>query len=244
MDTSFDRKFLSETQAIIAMDEVGRGPLAGPVTSCCVFLRSEEEAVLLAEIPYLDDSKKTSPKKRKQIAEWVLDRRIPFAIGVASVEEIDCENILRATEKSMERAVENLALPFSLALVDGNHLRLSFPHILIPKGDATSVRIALASNLAKYDRDSQMESYDNVDPRFGFAKHKGYGTARHLQAIRDYGATPFHRLTFAPLYRDTDLETLSEWRVSGAISLQRFESILKKKELMGDENGRSDTKET
>lgn len=229
MDISFDRRFLSETETIIAMDEAGRGPLAGPVYSCCVLLRKEEEERLLSDIPFVDDSKKTSPEKRKQIVKWVLARNIPFAIGTASVEEIDCENILRATEKSMERAVENLGLTFSLALVDGNHLRLSFPHLLIPKGDTTSMRIALASNLAKYYRDGLMESYDKEDPRYGFAQHKGYGTAKHRKAIGEYGATPFHRLTFAPIYKETDFATLSEWLSNGEISSQRYESILRKR---------------
>ena len=229
MDSFFDHQFLSETRKIVAIDEAGRGPLAGPVCSCCVFLEKEEEDLLLSELPFLDDSKKTSREKRKRIVRWTLDHRIPFAIGMADVEEIDCENILRATEKSMERAVAKLGLPFSLALVDGAHLRLNFPHRLVPKGDAVSVRIALATNLAKHYRDSLMESYDTQYPRYGFAEHKGYGTLKHRKAIREYGASPFHRLTFAPLCRETDLATLWAWVAGGEISSHRYEIILKKR---------------
>lgn len=229
MNGSFDEQYTKNHSTVAAIDEVGRGPWAGPVFSCCCFLPKEKEAALVSEIPFLNDSKKMAPRQREAIARWVVQHNIPFSLGTASEEEIDCENILRATAKSMTRAIKRLPIAFDLALVDGTNLPLAFPNLQLPHGDSLSIRIALASNIAKFFRDQYMRNLDEVYPTYGFAQHKGYGTQLHLRSIQRFGVLPVHRLTFSPVNDRVEIAQLILWQKQGRISEQRWVKILEKK---------------
>lgn len=176
---------------ICGIDEAGRGPLSGPVVAAACVLAPG------TEIPGLNDSKKLSPKKREQLYDLVIEKADDFAIGFATPEEIDEINILNATMLAMRRAIAALQTPADYALVDGNCTRdYPIPARAIVKGDSLSMSIAAASILAKVTRDRLCLEDDKQYPEYGFAKHKGYGTAEHIAALRQYGPCPIHRKTF------------------------------------------------
>jgi ribonuclease HII len=197
------RKFLLAEQAtlmwdtpglIAGVDEAGRGPLAGPVVAAAVILDD------LNPIQGLADSKKLTAARREKLYDEIRAKALCCSIAEASVEEIDTLNILQATLLAMRRAVEGLRLKPAKVLVDGNRLPvLDVLAEAIVKGDATVPAISAASILAKVHRDRWCAEYDREFPQYGFAAHKGYGTAEHLAALRAHGACPQHRKTFAPV---------------------------------------------
>lgn len=197
------KKFLKAEQAalswdtpglIAGVDEAGRGPLMGPVVAAAVILND------LKPIKGLADSKKLTALQRDKLYDEIRAKALCCSIAMATVEEIDELNILQATLLAMKRAVEGLRLKPHKALVDGNRLpSLSMLAEAIVKGDATVPAISAASILAKVTRDRWCFDYDLQYPQYGFAGHKGYGTAAHLLALREYGACPQHRKTFAPV---------------------------------------------
>lgn len=178
-------------ECICGVDEAGRGPLAGPVCAAAVILPRE------LEIPGLNDSKKLTDKKRRELYDIIIDRAEAYGIAMATEQEIDEINILQATFLAMERAVAQLSVKPDLALVDGNRepdLPMKVKTVI--KGDSRSANIAAASILAKVTRDRLMEELDEQYPAYGFAVHKGYGTKRHYEALREHGPCPIHRMTF------------------------------------------------
>jgi len=176
------------------VDEAGRGPLAGPVVAAAVILDERQP------IAGLNDSKKLSPARREALFEQIHARALCFAIAEASVEEIDRLNILQATLLAMRRAVAGLRLRPGLVLVDGNRLPvLDCAAEAIVGGDALVPSISAASILAKVYRDRWCVQVDAQYPQYGFAGHKGYGTAAHMDALRAHGACPLHRRSFAPV---------------------------------------------
>jgi len=179
---------------IAGVDEAGRGPLAGPVVAAAVILDPARP------ISGLKDSKKLSPGKREQLAEQIQDRAIAYAVCRAEVEEIDHLNILRASLLAMERALQALHIQPGQVLVDGIHAPESvWPVETIIKGDDKIPEIAAASILAKVARDREMLRLDQVYPQYGFARHKGYPTRFHIEALREFGVSPVHRKSFRPV---------------------------------------------
>jgi ribonuclease HII len=179
---------------VCGVDEAGRGPLAGPVYAAAVIL---DERHLISG---LADSKKLSEKKRDKLAAEIRQHALAWAIGRADVAEIDQINILQASLLAMKRAVESLPFMPSQVLVDGLHCpRLTMPAQAIVKGDGCVAQISAASILAKTARDAVMLELHDVYPQYGFDRHKGYGTADHLAALRQHGASPAHRASFAPV---------------------------------------------
>lgn len=186
---------------IAGVDEVGRGPLAGPVVACAVILPSYDD------LPEgITDSKKLTAKKRDRLNEQLLEiPGIRIGFGVLFPEEIDFLNILRATHEAMRRALTELLPECCFALVDGLPVKdLPVPSEALVKGDSRSVSVAAASILAKVKRDRYMIEQDAEYPGYGFAKHKGYGTREHLSALEKLGATPLHRRSFAPVAQVLD----------------------------------------
>lgn len=178
---------------VIGVDEVGRGPLAGPVVTAAVILPLEEKKI----VEGVDDSKKLSAKKREKLAEEIKKAALAYAICRVEAETIDEINILQATRLCMKQAVEKLPSVSGMVLVDGNmKLDVSLPQRSVIHGDAISYSIGAASILAKVFRDSLMDDYAKEYPVYGFEKNKGYGTAAHIAAIREYGLCPLHRRTF------------------------------------------------
>lgn len=179
---------------IAGVDEAGRGPLAGPVVAAAVILDD------LQPIKGLGDSKKLTARKRELLFEEIRAKALCFAVAQASVQEIDALNILQATLLAMRRAVEGLRLSPKLVLVDGNRLPvLPVRAEAIVKGDALVAAISAASILAKVTRDRWCVEFDLQYPQYGFAQHKGYGTALHLAALQAHGACPLHRTSFRPV---------------------------------------------
>lgn len=176
---------------VCGIDEAGRGPLSGPVVAAACVLEPG------TEIPGLNDSKKLTPKKRDLLYDLVIERATDFAVGFATPEEVDSINILNATMLAMRRAIAALKVSADYALVDGNCIR-DYPISAraIIKGDSLSMSVAAASILAKVTRDRLCLEDDRQYPMYGFAKHKGYGTAEHIAALRTYGPCPIHRKTF------------------------------------------------
>ncbi len=176
---------------ICGIDEVGRGPLAGPVLAGAVILSKD------VQILYLNDSKKLSPKRRESLYEEILEKAVATGIGRAEPERIDEINILQATYEAMRAAIENLNLRPDVLLVDAVTIpQTDIPQVPIVKGDAKSVSIAAASILAKVTRDRLMAEYDRLYPGYGFAENKGYGTKAHIEALKRLGPCPIHRRTF------------------------------------------------
>ena len=179
---------------VAGIDEVGVGPLAGPVVAAAVVLAPRHGLVGLA------DSKRLTARRRTHLAEEIKARAQAWALGRAEVEEVDRLNVLQAAWLAMRRAVENLAVVPEFALVDGVHIPLlPCPARAIVRGDARVPVISAASIVAKVARDAEMCAWDAVYPQYGFAGHKGYGTARHLEALAHFGACPLHRKSFAPV---------------------------------------------
>lgn len=176
---------------ICGVDEAGRGPLAGPVCAAAVILPDH------IDIPGLNDSKKLSDKKRRELFPLIKEQAIAYGIGLASQEEIDTINILQATYLAMERALEQLNVKPDLALIDGNRAKdFGIPVQTVVKGDSLSASIAAASILAKVTRDDLMLELAQEYPGYGFEVHKGYGTKAHYEALREMGPCPIHRMTF------------------------------------------------
>lgn len=176
------------------VDEAGRGPLAGAVFAAAVILGPDHG------IDGLADSKKLSEKKRDALAILVRERALAWAVARAEVEEIDRLNILQATLLAMKRAVESLGIAPAEVLVDGLHCpRIAFPSRAIVKGDSLVAEISAASILAKTARDADMLELHRRFPQYGFDRHKGYGTAEHIEALRRFGASDIHRRSFAPV---------------------------------------------
>ena len=183
--------------AVCGIDEAGRGPLCGSVVAAACILPDG------LEIPELNDSKKLTPKKRDKLFDLILQNAIAYGIAEATVEEIDALNILEADLLAMRRAIDNLHTPdgqpyrADYALIDGNISRdFQIPARAVIKGDSLSMSIAAASILAKVTRDRMCEDMDKAYPMYGIAKHKGYGTKAHMDALRAYGPSPIHRKKF------------------------------------------------
>lgn len=186
-------------QLVAGVDEVGRGPLAGPVLAVAVILDPKHP------IDGLRDSKKLSEKKRIALNSLIRERALSWAYAVASVKEIDKFNILNASLLAMQRAVYRLHIQPQRVLVDGNRCPdITYPCEAIVGGDDSVPEIAAASIVAKVMRDKLMDIYDIHYPQYGFAKHKGYPTAAHLSALRESGIAPIHRLSYAPVKRLVD----------------------------------------
>ena len=176
---------------VCGIDEVGRGPLAGPVVACAVILPKDNQ------ILYLNDSKKLSASKREELYDVIMREAVSVGIGMRSPERIDEINILQATYEAMREAVSKLDVMPQVLLNDAVTIpQITIPQVPIIKGDAKSVSIAAASIVAKVTRDRLMEEYDKVFPEYGFASNKGYGAAVHIEALKKYGPTPIHRKTF------------------------------------------------
>ena len=183
--------FADGVKLVCGVDEAGRGPLAGPVCAAAVILPPE------LVIPGLNDSKKLTDKKRRELYDVITAEAVSYGIAFASEKEIDEINILQATFLAMARAMEKLTPQPELALIDGNRAKdFGLPVRTIVKGDSLSASIAAASILAKVTRDRLMEQYDEAYPQYGFAIPKGYGTKRHYEALREFGPSPIHRMTF------------------------------------------------
>lgn len=180
-------------QFIAGIDEVGRGPLAGPVVAAAVIL--DQNRPILG----LDDSKKLSLAKRTALYGEIKEKAIAIGIGIVEAAEIDRYNILQATKMAMNQAVNKLQVPADFLLIDAVPLQNGLPSEVIIKGDMNSNSIAAASIIAKVYRDNLMEKYDKLYPNYGFSKNAGYGTKEHLQALETQGVTPIHRKSFSPV---------------------------------------------
>ena len=188
----YEEMLYGEGYTLIAgIDEVGRGPLAGPVAAGCVILKND------SRILGINDSKKLSAAKREELSAIIKDEAVAYGIGMASPAEIDNMNILQATYLAMRRAIKNMSVKPDFVLADA----VTIPGIDISqrgiiKGDAKSMSIAAASIIAKVERDGIMDSYAEIYPEYGFESNKGYGAAAHIEAIKKYGITPIHRRSF------------------------------------------------
>ena len=197
----------------VGVDEAGRGPLFGPVVAAACVLPtnlSENDSLL----SYVKDSKKLTEKKRNEVVKYIKEKAIAYGIGEASVQEIDTINILQANFRAMHRALDQVyeKIQFEHIIVDGPHFKryikpntnppVLVPYTTIPQGDAQYMNIAAASILAKTYRDNLIIQMVNDDPsleKYGLKSHKGYGTKKHMDALKEYGATPHHRKSFAPV---------------------------------------------
>ena len=183
-----------DIQLLAGVDEVGRGPLCGPVIAAAVILDPQRP------IGGLKDSKKLTERKRIELDQQIRAQALAWCVARADVAEIDQLNILHATMLAMQRAVEGLSIKPELALIDGNRCpKLSVPSQAVVKGDDRVPAIAAASILAKVARDTEMQALDVLYPGYGIAGHKGYPTKQHLQALQELGATPIHRRSFRPV---------------------------------------------
>ncbi|MCW8888489.1 MAG: ribonuclease HII [Gammaproteobacteria bacterium] len=191
----FSMAHLLQYNHIAGVDEVGRGPLAGPVVTAAVILDPTKPIAGLA------DSKKLTEKRREMLAEEIKERALAWAIGRAEVEEIDEINILHATMRAMTRAVEGLTVEADFALIDGNRIPpgLNCSAEAVVKGDGRVEVISAASIIAKVTRDQEMVLMDELYPGYGLAKHKGYPTKPHIAALTELGITPIHRRSFRPV---------------------------------------------
>ncbi len=177
---------------IAGIDEAGRGPLAGPVVVGVAIMKPE------SFIEGVNDSKKVSEKKRELLYEQITNEAVDWAVGIVDQNEIDKINILNATKKALTMAISNLKIKPERILVDAlEHIdTCKIPYTSIIKGDAKIYSISAASIIAKVTRDRIMREYDEIYPQYGFSTHKGYGTSKHIQAIREYGPCPLHRRSF------------------------------------------------
>lgn len=176
---------------VCGIDEVGRGPLAGPVVAGAVILPSD------CEILYINDSKKLSEKKREELYPVIMEQAVSVGIGMVSPQRIDEINILQATYEAMREAIHNLSIKPDILLNDAVTIpEVDIRQVPIVKGDAKSISIGAASIIAKVTRDRIMVEYDALFPEYGFASHKGYGTAAHISALKAHGPTSIHRRSF------------------------------------------------
>ena len=184
-----DQPYWTACARVAGMDEAGRGPLAGDVVAACVIMPSAPT------VDWVDDSKKLSALRRDKVYEEILRTALYVGVGRASAQEIDEINILQATMNAMRRAAADAQA--NIYLIDAvKNLGLDAPEIPIVHGDAVSYSIAAASIVAKVTRDRELLALDQQYPQYGFARHKGYGTAEHIAAIREHGPCPAHRMTF------------------------------------------------
>jgi len=187
---SFEYKY-SEYNYICGIDEVGRGPLAGPVVACAVILPKD------CNILYINDSKQLSEKKREELYDEIMEQAIAVGVGSIPPNRIDEINILQANYEAMRQAIANLSVVPDLLLNDAVTIpKIEIKQIPIIKGDTKSISIAAASIIAKVTRDRLMIAYDKIFPQYGFAGHKGYGSQEHIQVLKKIGPSPIHRLTF------------------------------------------------
>ncbi len=175
---------------IAGVDEVGRGPLAGPVVTCAVILPKG------VKILYANDSKQLSEKMREKLYDEIMEKAVEVQICVESVATIDKINILEATKLAMKKSIEKFNIKPNFVLADAVTIDIDIPQLAIIKGDEKSMTIACASIVAKVYRDRMMKAFDEMYPEYAFEKNKGYGTEEHIQAIKKYGLTPIHRKTF------------------------------------------------
>ena len=186
----YERKYAEYTY-ICGIDEVGRGPLAGPVVAGAVIFPPE------CDILYINDSKQLSEKKREELYDVIMEKAVACAVGYATPERIDEINILQATYEAMRDAINSLTVRPQLLLNDAVTIpKVEIPQVPIIKGDAKSISIGAASIIAKVTRDRLMREYDKVFPEYDFAGNKGYGSAAHIAALKKYGPTPIHRRSF------------------------------------------------
>ena len=181
--------------SICGCDEAGAGPLAGPVYAAAVILPKG------LELPYLNDSKKVTPKRRDMLFDQIKEQAVAWAVACVDAREIDEIDILNARMKAMQMAIDALSVKADYALIDGNRdhgsrCAIITDHETVIKGDSLSASIAAASILAKVSRDRHMEEMEEVYPQYQFAKHKGYGTKLHYEMLDKFGPSPIHRLTF------------------------------------------------
>lgn len=192
--SQFEKNLITQGHRFIAgIDEVGRGPLAGPVVSAAVILPTN------VQILGLNDSKQLSHQKRAELFDQIQEQALAIGIGIVDHEEIDKVNIYQASRKAMTLAVHDLAIQPTHLLIDAMTLDLAIPQDKIIKGDARSISIAAASIVAKEFRDQLMVEYHKVYPYYGFDRNAGYGTKEHLAGLEKYGMTPIHRKTFGPV---------------------------------------------
>ena len=185
-----EKKALGYT-SVAGVDEAGRGPLAGPVYAAAVILPPD------LYIPGINDSKKLSEKKREELFDIICEKAIAYYIAAVDEKVIDEINILNATHLAMNTALKHIAVQPDFALIDGNRANNTpVPYETVVKGDSKSISIASASILAKVSRDRFITEQDNLYPEYGFKKHKGYGTAEHIAALKEFGPCPIHRKTF------------------------------------------------
>ncbi len=189
----YERQY-KECEYICGIDEAGRGPLAGPVVASAVILPKD------CYITYLNDSKKVSEKRRELLFDEIREKAVAVGVGIVSPALIDEINILQATYVAMRNAIEDMGIKPDIILADAVKIpEVDIPQVSIIKGDAKSVSIAAASIIAKVTRDRMMADYDSLYPEYGFAKHKGYGTKQHMEALRSVGPCPIHRASFVHL---------------------------------------------
>lgn len=187
----FEYKYWDTYPNIGGIDEVGRGPLAGPVVTACVILPRD------CDILYINDSKKLSAKKREALYEEIMEKAVSVSIGVVSEQRIDEINILQATYEAMRQAIDESKVMPDILLNDAVTIpQVTIPQVPIIKGDAKSISIGAASIIAKVTRDRMMVEYDSIYPEYGFASNKGYGSAEHIEALKKYGPCPIHRRSF------------------------------------------------
>ena len=182
--------FENGVRYIAGIDEVGRGPLAGPVVTAAVVMKPD---VLIEGV---NDSKKVSEKNREKLFDIIINNCISYGIGMASEKKIDEINILNATKNAMREAISNLKVIPEHLLIDAVDLGVDIPTTSLIKGDAFSFSIAAASIVAKVTRDRLMVAYDEIYPEYGFSRNKGYGTSEHVSALKKYGPCPIHRMSF------------------------------------------------
>ena len=176
---------------VCGVDEAGRGPLCGPVVAAAVILKPD------SKIEGVNDSKKLSEKKREQVYESIMENALAVGVGMSDVDVIESVNILNATKLAMKEAISKLKVQPEYVLIDGNQMiDITIPGETVVHGDAISESIAAASIVAKVTRDRMLIEWDKTYPEYGFAKHKGYGTKAHVEAIGKYGLTPIHRPSF------------------------------------------------
>ena len=184
---------------VCGVDEAGRGPLCGPVVAAAVILNKDEM------IEGVNDSKKLSEKKRENLYDIITKKAIAVGVGISDVDIIEDINILNATKLAMKQAINNLKINPDFVLIDGNQMiDIDIDAQTVVSGDAKSESIAAASIIAKVTRDRLLKDYDKKYPEYGFAKHKGYGTKAHIEAIKKYGLTPIHRKSFCSKFIKED----------------------------------------
>lgn len=190
---AYEKKFWQKGQLVAGVDEVGRGPLAGPVVTAAVIIDQDFDLI------EVNDSKKLSPEKRLKLYPKILEEAVSVAVGVKSAQVIDQINIYEADRQAMAQSVRDLDIKPDALLVDAMQVPIAIPQVKLIKGDAKSNSIAAASIVAKVFRDKLMDDYAKIYPQYDFPKNAGYGTKEHIVALKKYGPTPIHRKTFAPV---------------------------------------------